>query len=752
MRRALPIALLLVAAAGLAVVLLGDDEPSERPAVEANRIPGRSAPGWSPISPRLPVPNQLPGTVSGQVRQTGGTPAAGAQVCSEGPTPQCERTQSDGSFRLDDLAAGDYVLHASLGGLASEALGPIPLAWGEELRELILTLEAGGVLSGQVLDAADARPIPDATVGAGAARARTGSDGRFQLTGVPRGAVTLTASAEGYLPRSASLELSGSVRRGTDIHLERSARVKGTVTAGGRPVAGVEVLVARYQFAARLSDVSLLGVTDPEGGFAGEVRPGRLELVARGPGWAEARSAELDLAPGEERELQLALGAGGALLGFVRDAEGKGLSACRLQAFDSVHGRTVADGTSGPGGQYWLPAVPPAVYVVLASCSGGRVEAAGISVHEGAEVQVDLVLGALGLAGRVLDAGGGPVARATVSVRPEGSPAPPTPFATTQPDGTFAGEGLAPGRYLVTAAAQQGAGEAAANAGERGLVVVLGSGELLGVVSDSRGEPISDFTVYAEPAGLDGARPGSQRFLAPTGAFRLVLSPGRYVLRIGAPGYVPGQVPSVQVVAGAAPSSVRVTLEKGGTVRGRTVDEKGAPLAGVHVATHPNMLWAFGKVAPVPGGSFGISGPGGEFSLTGVKPGGVPLFARREGYRQKGIPRVDAASSGEASVTVHLEPDSRTANEQDFAGVGMTLGQKEGAIVIADVFPGGPAREAGLRPGDLILSVDGRAVAGLPVADVVGMIRGVVGTPVHLVVRRDGGEYALAIARAFVRF
>jgi carboxyl-terminal processing protease len=56
--------------------------------------------------------------------------------------------------------------------------------------------------------------------------------------------------------------------------------------------------------------------------------------------------------------------------------------------------------------------------------------------------------------------------------------------------------------------------------------------------------------------------------------------------------------------------------------------------------------------------------------------------------------------------------------------------------------PEGPARRAGLRVDDRIVAIDGTAVAGRPAAQVVGELRGAVGSRVRLTVERAGGADA----------
>jgi membrane-associated protease RseP (regulator of RpoE activity) len=235
----------------------------------------------------------------------------------------------------------------------------------------------------------------------------------------------------------------------------------------------------------------------------------------------------------------------------------------------------------------------------------------------------------------------------------------------------------------------------------------------------------------------------------------MALMPGRYSLKVGATGYSSATVPGVEVSAGGSGNRVRVTLARGGTIRGRTVDDQGQPLAGVRVATTPNLLFAFGRAAPVPAGASTLSDAQGSFTLSGVATGDrVYLFAAKEGFEQRGAVQVTSSADSEtASVEVRLAASSRGEEaERDFAGVGLTLSSRGDAVQVVEVFEGGPAREVGLRPGDQIVGVDGVAVQGQQLSDVISRIRGVVGTTVSLEVRRDDRDFVLAIPRAAVKF
>ena len=98
-----------------------------------------------------------------------------------------------------------------------------------------------------------------------------------------------------------------------------------------------------------------------------------------------------------------------------------------------------------------------------------------------------------------------------------------------------------------------------------------------------------------------------------------------------------------------------------------------------------------------------------------------------------------------------MEPEEFTAfedeNEGNFEGIGAMLGVREvdeengettQQVVIQSVIEGGPAEKRGLRPKDVIIGVDGIAIRGLRLDQVVDRIRGPQGTTVTLNVTREG--------------
>ncbi len=103
--------------------------------------------------------------------------------------------------------------------------------------------------------------------------------------------------------------------------------------------------------------------------------------------------------------------------------------------------------------------------------------------------------------------------------------------------------------------------------------------------------------------------------------------------------------------------------------------------------------------------------------------------------------------------TYFVEPEPATREQEQleghFGGIGVTLELDEGGRVRLQPMVGRPAAEAGLREGDILLAVDGEAIA-LP-ADldrVTALLRGPVGTVVRVTVWREGHRLDYEVKRA----
>jgi len=73
-----------------------------------------------------------------------------------------------------------------------------------------------------------------------------------------------------------------------------------------------------------------------------------------------------------------------------------------------------------------------------------------------------------------------------------------------------------------------------------------------------------------------------------------------------------------------------------------------------------------------------------------------------------------------------------------FEGIGAEIQEQDGQIMVVSPIKGSPAEKSGIKPNDIILSVDGKSVEGLSSSEAVLKIRGKKGTKVDLSISRAG--------------
>jgi len=94
--------------------------------------------------------------------------------------------------------------------------------------------------------------------------------------------------------------------------------------------------------------------------------------------------------------------------------------------------------------------------------------------------------------------------------------------------------------------------------------------------------------------------------------------------------------------------------------------------------------------------------------------------------------------------TVFFDPEETEKFEEDisgfFEGVGIQIGIKEEQLQVIAPLEGTPSQKAGVRAGDKILKVDGASIAGMPIEEVISLIRGPKNTTVTLTISRQDWE------------
>ena len=114
---------------------------------------------------------------------------------------------------------------------------------------------------------------------------------------------------------------------------------------------------------------------------------------------------------------------------------------------------------------------------------------------------------------------------------------------------------------------------------------------------------------------------------------------------------------------------------------------------------------------------------------------------------------IEAALAELDPHSIYLPPVELTEAETElsgnFEGIGITFNVPSDTAIVLSVIPGGPSEKAGLMPGDRIIKVDEKVIAGTktPQDSMIRRMKGPSGTKVKILVNRDGEQVAFDITR-----
>lgn len=701
--------------------------------------------------PSRPLPARGSG-LRGGVFLEGGAPATGAfvRLLWDGGSKEVMAGE-EGAFAFSGLPSGEYLVLASLGELASESLGPIPLGEGEELGGLALFLAQGAGLAGTIRDGSTGESLAGARVELSGQALLSDHAGRFRFVGLSPGSSTLIASAAGYETRIQAIQIHPGTASGLELRLDKGAVVEGTVVdADGRAAPGATVSASRYRLGGAPAPSARV-ISDSSGRFRLVAPVGQVEVSAIAPSGAMARSGPLELAPGSTRtDLVLGLEPLSQVFGQVVDGMDGGPVAGAEVHLSDLEGRILGSTVSGRDGRFSFDTVPGGMVRLVAKRGMARGTAGPIGVGGGEGAPVILSLGGGALEGIVEDDRGQPLRGVRVSVWPEGSPKELAVATTTSSGGTFLLEGLPEGPLRIEAEGEGGKAERrGVFTGEEGLRLILGGGRLVGrVLIDDR--PGTDFQILVAPLEPGGGGARNERFVSTDGSFSMELPMGRYEIRATAPGAGLGRQVA-EVPSRGDSMEALVELSSGGIVEGVVLSEAtGEPIPGVRVSIYRGGTWAFGQGSPTAAAFSSITDGAGRFRLTGVPAGRMPIFAWKPGLKAARPTLVEVETGGTATAEVRVHEGDDEGGQSAFGGIGMTLMPMGGGVGVAWVIEGGPAWEAGVRRGDRIVAID-----GTPTTDVggaVGKVRGPVGTAVVLSLVRGDVPFRAVALRTEVRF
>ena len=374
------------------------------------------------------------------------------------PSSAYARSDARGEFLVSGTALGPATIkaeHDRLGDVAAE------LVIAPGVNAIDLVLDPRGRVEGRVVDA-ERTPVAGAEVelarasdgGFGNRRTeRTDPEGRFLFRWLTSGDYLLGASAPGLLLEGepVAVTVASVPAPPVELVLTSGEEIAGRVLG----VPNTELLRIRISaHAAGPARVSRTAVPGPDGRYRlTGLPPGRWIVTAFAETGRNARSeVEVDKGGGPYR-LDLDVGGGLTLTGSVR-LDGEPLAGASI----AITG--AGSGVRPPGGAYVETAfdgtfraegLEPGEYQLAVGMGGSVLGRRELTITGDDQIHLDLTAAAV--SGRVVDAGGEPVAGASVIASVEGQPSPETMSGMTDTDsaGRFAFSHLAPGRYVVHA-------------------------------------------------------------------------------------------------------------------------------------------------------------------------------------------------------------------------------------------------------------------------------------------------------------
>lgn len=89
--------------------------------------------------------------------------------------------------------------------------------------------------------------------------------------------------------------------------------------------------------------------------------------------------------------------------------------------------------------------------------------------------------------------------------------------------------------------------------------------------------------------------------------------------------------------------------------------------------------------------------------------------------------------------------DLKIQTEGEFGGLGITVGQRDGALTVIAPMEGTPADKAGVKASDIILKINKQSTLNMTIDEAVNLMRGKPGTNIELTLVREGESKPLTV-------
>lgn len=544
------------------------------------------------------------------------------------------------------------------------------------------------------------------------------SRGNFKFETPKEPVVDVKVEAKGFAPEAVRALADDELGV---IALTAAPTVKGTITAGGKPVAGaVVVLIGGAEYAA---------ITDADGKYsAPDPTKWANRLMIIHPDYAyidEFLTPDLN-----KKGLDRGLTAGVAISGKVVGADGSTPASNALIFVDNW--QLAAAGADGSFKVAHAMKDWAQVEARIEDRNGARAHAASAS-----SVTIKLAKSA-SVAGMVIDAKSQlPLAGATVQLAPGpalGPAAISSRVAFTDAKGRYMLTPVTPGTYSLTVnrpgatmpniGVSVKAGEAVQKA-----LYMSAMGRVTGSVVDDDKQAVAGARVSARSANRDPNMTMIGNFRG-GGPVAVSAPDGRYVLRsvetdsdlrIGAAkkGYPAGTSATLRVAPAERKSGVTIVIPRGIALNGKVTDSQGKPLSGVAVdAAESANDFGGGNVRRMvmaargdrSGDDMVRSGSDGSFNIR-LKEGTYDVVFKREGFSTKTARGIQVNSAAKP-LEVALEPGVEIIGRVVRSGQGVE--DVNVAVISTDGFtntttaPDGSFRLSDLTAGQMMLTVNKR--------------------------------------------
>ena len=138
----------------------------------------------------------------------------------------------------------------------------------------------------------------------------------------------------------------------------------------------------------------------------------------------------------------------------------------------------------------------------------------------------------------------------------------------------------------------------------------------------------------------------------------------------------------------------------------------------------------------------------------------IDLFSEvLEKIQNEYVDEIDQAEAMDAAINgvlQHLDPysgymnpeifeESQTETSGEFGGLGIEVSMESGVVKVITPIDETPAARAGVKAGDYIVRINGEQVRGKTLMEAVNLMRGPVGKPIEITIRRKGLKKAKII-------